>query len=88
LGSCAVAMMSGTGRPECDRGGPQRPGVVEPGQEVRGLDVINGESIHRVTASARQAPGQGPWPGEPTSGSYSFRQIMRSTASTIGGSLR
>ena len=29
------------------------------------------------------APGQGPWPGEPTSGSYSFRRIMRDTASTM-----
>jgi hypothetical protein len=73
------------------RSGPAGPAVaVEPGQgqEVCGLDVIGGESIHRVTASDRQAPGQGPWPGEPTSGSYSFRRIMRGTASIMGGSLR
>jgi hypothetical protein len=79
--------MSGTGPP--GRAAAARRAVaVEPGQEVRGLDVIGGESIHRVTASGRQAPGQGPWPGEPTSGSYSFRRIMRSTESTIGGSLQ
>ena len=46
-------------------------------QGLRGADVIGGESIHRVTAAGRQAPGQGPWPGEPTSGSYSFRRTMR-----------
>ena len=47
------------------------------------------------------APGQGPWPGEPTSGSYICRRIMRGTAitmstatmttgpmRTMGGSLR
>ena len=33
-------------------------------------------------------PGQGPWPGGPTSGSYSFRRILRRTESTMGGSLR
>jgi len=40
------------------------------------------------STSGRQAPGQGPWPGKPTSGSYSFRRIMRGTASIMGGSLR
>ena len=46
------------------------------------------------------SPGQGPWPGEPTSGSYICRRIMRGTAitmstamvtrpmRTMGGSLR
>jgi len=47
------------------------------------------------------APGQGPWPGEPASGSYICRRIMRGTAitmsaaamttgpmRTMGGSLR
>jgi hypothetical protein len=58
------------------------------GRDVRGLDVIGGEIFHRVTASGRHAPGQGPWPGEPTSGSYSFRRILQGTASTMGGSLR
>ena len=33
-------------------------------------------------------PGQGPWPGEPASGSYSFRRIMQRTESIMGGSLR
>src|SRR6266700_2938439 len=46
------------------------------------------EDVHRVAAWGRQAPGQGPWPGEPTSGSYSFRRIMRGIASIMGGSLR
>jgi len=36
----------------------------------------------------RRATGQGPWPGEPTSGSYSFRRILRGTASIMGGSFR
>ena len=45
------AFMSGTGRPGCDHGGAAAARrAVEPGQsqEVRGLDVIGGESIHRV----------------------------------------
>jgi len=46
------------------------------------------EDVHRVAGSGRQAPGQGPWPGGPTSGSYSFRRIVRGTASIMGGSLR
>ena len=46
------------------------------------------EGVCRVAASGRQAPGQGPWPGEPTSGSYSFRRIMQRTESIMGGSLR
>jgi hypothetical protein len=81
--------MSGTGPPWRAAAAP-RAAVVEPGQglEVCGLDVIGGESIHRVTASGRQGPGQGPWPGEPTSGSYSLRRIMRGTASIMGGSLQ
>jgi hypothetical protein len=43
--------------------GPQgvRRAVVEPGQcqEVRGLEVIGGESIHRVTAAAFAAARPG-----------------------------
>ena len=58
--------------------------------------AAGGEGVYRVAA-----PGQGPWPGEPTSGSYICRPIMRGTAitmstatmtagpmRTIGGSLR
>jgi hypothetical protein len=36
--------------------GPQRPGAPSPGRasakQVRGLEVIGGQSIHRVTAAA------------------------------------
>jgi hypothetical protein len=31
-------------------------------------------------------PGQGPWPGQPASGSYSFRRTIQ--VETMGGSLR
>ncbi len=50
------AFMSGTGRPGWDHGGAAaaRRAAGEPGQcqQVRGLEVIGGESIHRVTAAA------------------------------------
>ena len=50
------AFMSGTGRPGCDHGGAAaaRHAAGEPGrcQEVRGFDVIGGESVHGVTAAA------------------------------------
>ena len=72
----------------------KEPAVVEPGQgeQVRSLEVMGCEGVHRVAASGKQAPGQGPWPGELTSASYGFRW-MRGTASmammrTMGGSLR
>jgi hypothetical protein len=47
--------------------GPQRPGAPSPGRasarEVRGLEVIGGQSIHRVTAAAFAAARPGIWPG-------------------------
>ena len=47
--------------------GPQRSGAPagEPGrcQEVRGLEVIGGAGIHRVTAAAFAAARPGIWPG-------------------------
>jgi hypothetical protein len=61
------AFMSGTGRPGCDHGGAAaaRRAAVEPGQcqEAPGLEVIGGESIHRVTAAAFAAARPGIWPG-------------------------
>jgi hypothetical protein len=74
--------------------GPPAPGRQRPaqGEQVRSLEVMGCEGVHRVAASGKQAPGQGPWPGELTSASYGFRW-MRGTASmammrTMGGSLR
>ena len=40
--------------------------------------AAGGGGVDRVAA-----PGQGPWPGEPTSGSYICRWIMRGTAITM-----
>ncbi len=39
--------------------------VIEPGQcqEVRGLEVVSGEDVHRVTGSASAAARPGTWPG-------------------------
>ena len=61
------AFTSGTGRP-CwghGRAAAARRAVVEPGQsqQARGLDVIGGQSIHRVTAAAFAAARPGIWPG-------------------------
>jgi len=44
---------------------------------IQACQLPSDVSVHRAAASGRQAPGQGPWPGEPASGSYSFRRIMR-----------
>ena len=61
------ALMSGTGRPgrDHDRAAAARRAVAGPGQcqEVRGLEVIGGQSIHRVTAAAFAAARPGIWPG-------------------------
>ena len=61
------AFMSGTGRPGRDHGGAAavRRAAGQPGQcqEARGLEVIGGESIHRVTAAALAAARPGIWPG-------------------------
>ena len=46
--------------------GPQRPGASSgraSAKEVRGLEVIGGQSIHRVTAAAFAAARPGIWPG-------------------------
>ena len=57
------AFMSGTGRPgrDHDRTAAARRAVAGPGQcqEARGLDVIGGQSIHRVTAAAFAAARPG-----------------------------
>jgi len=60
------AFRSGTGRPGCDHGrAAAARRVAGPGQrqEVRGLDVIGRESVHRVTAAASAAARPGIWPG-------------------------
>jgi len=47
--------------------GPQRPGAPSSSRasakQVRGLDVMGGQSIHRVTAAAFAAARPGIWPG-------------------------
>ena len=61
------ALMSGTGRPgrDHDRAAAARRAVAGPGQcqEVRGLEVIGGQSVHRVAAAAFAAARPAIWPG-------------------------
>ena len=33
-------------------------------EQIRGLGGVGGEGVHRGAGPGRQAPGQGPWPGE------------------------
>ena len=73
------AFTSGTGRP-CwghGRAAAARHAVVEPGQsqQARGLDVIGGQSIHRVTAAAFAAARPGIWPGGLTSGTDGLSRL-------------
>ena len=79
-----------------------RPGIPAPADSGRAVSACPaqrcrpdqpdlGARVRRRSGSSsrrfgRQAPGQAPWPGEPTSGSYSFRRTMR--LGTMGGSLR
>jgi len=76
-----------------DRSLPIRGGRFQPAQLSGAAQItqIWRARVRRRSGSSsrllgRQAPGQGPWPGEPTSGSYSFRRTMR--LGTMGGSLR
>ena len=65
----------------------QPPARCGPGTDWREKPDAPPSFAHpRAAASAGQAPGQGPWPGKPASGSYSFRRTMR--LETMGGSLR
>jgi hypothetical protein len=74
--------------------------AVRVGAGQVGLDVV-AAVLAAVDVHGQEAPGQGPWPGKPTSGSYICRRIMRGTAitmstatmttgpmRTMGGSLR
>jgi hypothetical protein len=73
------AFTSGTGRPGWGHGraAAARRAVVEPGQsqQARGLDVIGGQSIHRVTAAAFAAARPGIWPGGLTSGTGGLSRL-------------
>jgi len=57
----SVPGYAGSERAAGQRTGGQ--GVTMAGRDVRGLDVIDGESFHRVTASGRQARARVPGPG-------------------------
>jgi hypothetical protein len=66
-GVCVVPSCPVRGGQAVTMAGPQRPGAPSSSRasakEVRGLEVIGGESIHRVPAAAFAAARPGIWPG-------------------------